>query len=414
MSALRLCCFGILLAVLQARPTPAAAEAAKPTAKLDPNRREWSVVPAFTADSDRGYGFGALGMLVRFGQGYDPYRWRSKLLVYMTVKPTPDGGAELAYHDHRFKLDMPGLHGGRLRLNVDLRFARFSTSGYYGFGNAAPARKDPGRFHQYIRTFPQLRAQAQVKVTPRIRLLAGAVFTYNVITPYEGSQLERDLAGDDAETRALLRGTDDHLLAEVTLGWAYDSRDHEFTPSRGAFHDITWRAAPGTSTAGDVYGGLNITSRFYVTLLEDRLIAACRLMLDVLVGHPPFYELAWRGGYEPQEGIGGMYGVRGVPLHRYHGKVKAFANLELRARLWPFKLFGQRFRLGGVVFIDGGRVWTELTGNERLDGRDVGIKFGVGAGPRLQWGETFVIRMDVAWSPDAQPIGFYLEHRHIF
>ena len=65
--------------------------------------------------------------------------------------------------------------------------------------------------------------------------------------------------------------------------------------------------------------------------------------------------------------------------------------------------------------LDVGRVWTELPpGNRRFDGDGPGLKLGVGAGPRLQWGETFLIRIDLAWSPDADPIGVYFDVSHVF
>jgi outer membrane protein assembly factor BamA len=400
-------------ALLLLEMVPSRAVAEEPP---DPDRYEWSVVPAFSADSDRGYGFGVLGVLARFKPGYDPYRWRGRALIYMTVKPSPDGGAELPYHDYILNMDLPGLSQGRLRLNLTLSFGRFTTSGYYGFGNAAPAREDPGRYHQYDRIFPQVRVQARMKLLPRLSFLSGLAVTYNRINLYEGSQLEEDIASKDAAIRELLRGVDDHGLAELTVGWVYDTRDHEYVPSSGMFHDITWRFVPGTTTVGGelAYGGLNLTTRFYLTLIRDRLIAAFRLLADLMVGQPPFYELAWIGGIEYTTAIGGVYAVRGVPVHRYHGKVKVLGNFELRARFWRFTLFGQRFRLGAAGFFDAGRVWTEILGNRGFDGGGLGLKYGVGGGPRLQWGETFVIRADVAWSPDAVPIGFYLETRNIF
>jgi len=44
----------------------------------------------------------------------------------------------------------------------------------------------------------------------------------------------------------------------------------------------------------------------------------------------------------------------------------------------------------------------------------VGIKYGVGGGVRIQWGETVMIRIDMAWSPDADPIGVYFDIGHVF
>jgi hypothetical protein len=38
----------------------------------------------------------------------------------------------------------------------------------------------------------------------------------------------------------------------------------------------------------------------------------------------------------------------------------------------------------------------------------------VGGGLRLQSGDAFVLRGDVAWSPDARPIGAYFAVGHTF
>jgi hypothetical protein len=39
---------------------------------------------------------------------------------------------------------------------------------------------------------------------------------------------------------------------------------------------------------------------------------------------------------------------------------------------------------------------------------------GIGGGLRLQKGRTFVLRADLAWSPDARPIGGYFLAGNIF
>jgi hypothetical protein len=37
-----------------------------------------------------------------------------------------------------------------------------------------------------------------------------------------------------------------------------------------------------------------------------------------------------------------------------------------------------------------------------------------GGGLRIKWGEAFLVRADVAWSPDADPIGLYFNVNHVF
>jgi hypothetical protein len=137
---------------------------------------------------------------------------------------------------------------------------------------------------------------------------------------------------------------------------------------------------------------------------------------DLLVGDPPFYELA---KYDDTSALGGAKGVRGVPAYRYHGKLKVFGNVELRSRLVDFSLFSQRNSFGLVAFADGGRLLADYPYDSELDGvpqadEGLGLKFGLGGGLRLYGGRSFVVRADVAWSPDARPVGGYLGAGEVF
>jgi Omp85 superfamily domain len=64
--------------------------------------------------------------------------------------------------------------------------------------------------------------------------------------------------------------------------------------------------------------------------------------------------------------------------------------------------------VGAAAFFDGGRVWADTTPQPALDGSSLGLKYGVGTGFRLMSGKAFVLRGDIAWSPDATPIGGYV------
>ena len=137
----------------------------------------------------------------------------------------------------------------------------------------------------------------------------------------------------------------------------------------------------------------------------ERLVLAARLVGDILLGDPPIYELA---RFEETSALGGAKFVRGVPTNRYYGKRKVLGNLELRSRLARFRLCRGQYELGLTGFVDGGRVWADISRRPDLDGTGLALKYGVGGGIRMQKGETFVLRADVAWSPDARPIGAYL------
>jgi outer membrane protein assembly factor BamA len=195
------------------------------------------------------------------------------------------------------------------------------------------------------------------------------------------------------------------LLLEGLL--LYDTRDSETVPERGQMHQARLRISP--ALAGDAmpysYQQLNLSARFYVPAFAKRLVFAARFVGDMQFDHPPFYELA---RYDDTFALGGLNGVRGVPGQRYYGKIKVFANLEVRGQLLKFTWFKKALTLGAALFYDAGRAWADWGSNPELDGRGLGIKYGTGGGIRLQQGKTFVVRADIAWSPDARPLGGYV------
>ena len=219
-------------------------------------------------------------------------------------------------------------------------------------------------------------------------------------------------ADPDPTVRRLLGQDARHgVLLFETLA-LYDSRDDEIATEHGQFHQIKFRLSPRLNNEVPYsYQQLNLTSRFFYSAIPDRLVLAARLMADVLFGEPPFYELA---RYDDTYALGGVNGVRGVPGQRYYGKVKVFGNVEARTRVGSFSLRGKRMLFGVAAFADAGRAWAELASHPELDGTGLGLKYGFGAGIRLQEGKTFVVRGDIAWSPDARPIGGYVNAGQMF
>jgi hemolysin activation/secretion protein len=165
------------------------------------------------------------------------------------------------------------------------------------------------------------------------------------------------------------------------------------------------RLSPGgTHSFPYRYGQTNFIARFYVTPGQGPVTVGLRVVGDAQFGHPPFYEMA---RYEDTFALGGAKGVRGVPAQRYYGRIKFFANLEGRCDLTSFRFLGKTATLIGAAFFDAGRVFSDWPPNTSLDGSGLGLKYGMGAGLRLLQGKAFVVRGDIAWSPDARPIGGY-------
>ena len=378
----------------------------------DPGRMEWALLPAIGYNSDIGFRFGLLTILTKFNPAYSPYRWLIEARFVMSTKKGPDGW-ELPVHDHFFSATVPGLLRGRLRLRVDVGFEKNIIAPWYGLGNDSSAN-DGGyaRRFQYKFQSPYGEISARVGLWHALEVLACVRYNHWRIDFWRGepSQLELDIAASENSTGERLFGYRPHSKLELVMGLLFDSRDDEVSPSTGGFYEVSLRGAPGALTrAAHNFGGVNLSASHFIPLRKRWLVLGLRLVGDVLFGDVSYYELHKMKGVLAFYALGGEDGVRGVPAGRYAGKAKVVGNMELRSVLWRFCIKSHRFALGAVVFFDAGRVWYHTTSGTDLDGDGLGGKFGVGGGPQILWGKSVVIRLDVAYSPDATPLGIYLE-----
>jgi hypothetical protein len=409
-----------------------------------PDRIEVGALPAVSYDTDLGLGFGLIASVARFSPGYRPYRWRLELLLSANAKRAPGKGVEVPFHDDYLNMDFPGLAGDRLRITARVGFRKFANTGYYGFGNGSVAETpwegiDPDtdlkayqaarRYHYFDHIYPLLLFNARIKLWDRstvqqrrrVEALVGLNTTYNIIRPYPGSLLEQDIAAaqeDTADGRALaglLKGTDPHALLVLSAGALFDTRDHEYTPTRGTFTELSVRGSPGVQL-GLRYAAVTVNSAWYRGLVGEYLSVAFRGVVDVIGGDAPLYELTRFGALMPRDGPGGGWSLRGVPRQRYAGKIKLIQNLELRSIFWKFQIRKSRFAVGAVAFLDAARIWADWTrtelGGQGIDGGT--FKLGTGGGLRVRWGETFLVRFDAAYSPTDRSNGFYVDVGHVF
>jgi outer membrane protein assembly factor BamA len=405
------------LALLLTLGNGSAAFAQEPEQSDEPeaSRLEPAVLPALSADSDVGFGFGAFTQFTRFEPERSPYAWRLQVQGQMSVKRGPEG-AEFPIHDHYVDLDHPQLFGKNVRVYGRLGYEKNIIAGWYGLGNAATSN-DQGidRRFQFRRAQPILRLKARFPLLGALSTFVALKGRYVTTGTYAGSKLAEDIAASENGSGERLFGLGDHALVELQSGLIWDSRDDETSPQRGSFHEASWRASPGALTGADHdYMAYNVSTRTYVALAGEALVFAFRLTGDLQTGNVPFYLLGLADGLDSVDALGGKKGVRGVPSRRYNGKVKVFGNAELRSTFHEFSIAGDRFALGASAFFDAGRVWYELESRPELDGRGLGLHYGVGGGPQVLWGEALVIRLDAAYSPDADPIGFYLEADRAF
>ncbi len=378
---------------------------ASPT--LDPHRLEIGAIPILSANSDEGYGLGLAVSFARFRPSAHPYLWRARGIVYLTLRQGVDDRLEVPVQDHGVDLDLPELGGTPYRLGVRAGYRRKIVQ-YSGLGGRKLTQRPPGR-EGVRRYFQYNRAEAYLETRHRLPLggrFFGALdleghFWWPEVLP--DSKLADDLAGRadvDAEyvSRAL-HGTRRHLQLKAGLALQWDARDDEVSPASGMFHDLSVFAAGGMAGETFTYFGAQGAARFYVPLLGPRLVLALRARADLRWGAPPVYDLLVLG----QETL-----LRGIPNGLLNGRASVLGTAELRSMFLPFRVLGQRLTLGAVAFADAGALWADaLDPQPALDPapRDA-LNVGVGGGLRLLWGRSFVLRFDVAWSPDG--VGYYV------
>lgn len=383
------------------------------SSKISEPKNDFGAVPLVGGDSDIGFGGGELSSFTRLAPGHEPYVWHIESGALITFRPT-EGHLQVPYQDYYFKLVVPQLFGDVLRLEVRPSYTRETTQRYYGIGNASVAPDAsgaaPSEQFEYGRMHPTLLVRARLKLVPWLFVEVGNSFTYNRLDIAPGTKLAQDLA--DPNLAKFFGPTTPHAVDFFEYALIVDTRDDETNPRRGMNHQVKLRLSPGGSGIFLYrYAQTNAILRFYANPAHGRFTFGVRLVGDAQFGDPPFYELA---RYEDTFALGGANGVRGVPAQRYYGRVKAFGNFETRVDVTKLEIFGKKCTLDMAVFFDAGRVWSDWNADPVLDGSGPGLKYGVGGGLRLTQGKAFVVRGDIAWSPDATPIGGYFTAGHIF
>jgi hypothetical protein len=371
-------------------------------------------IPIFSYSTDEGFGFGAIATLTQFGEGQKyPYVYELNAQIFLSTK-----GVQSDY----VTLDLPEVFGPLYRLQVGLAFSRQLYSQYYGVGNASvyvPAfdtcDTEPTqgstqctgnpvfrglRYYRFDELdLPSFRISLQRSLGGPWRIFGGYRFRYTriqVLYPpdQQGTTQSKLLTDARAGLLSGYNGQGDPSqpfwlrYGEIAFGAAYDSRDNEFAPVKGMFHDLsarTWLHALGGQFDG---WGMNLTLRFYAPVIPcyPGLVFALRLMGDVMDGEVPFYMLASTGGLIALDDVlGGSDSIRGLLRNRFQGNVKVLGNAELRwrfVRVWELEF-------EAAAGLDAGRVWYQLG---RSDGG--GLKLGSAVGLRIAWSHHFVIRFD--------------------
>jgi hypothetical protein len=421
LSGAALCASGIALgplaataradSALNSNEKPANGPASQPAAI----KNDFTIVPVAGGSTDIGVGAGFFSAFTRDKRGFVPYVWNLETAGFVSFALS-DHKLIVPYTDDYALLTVTRFLHRPVELKVLADFTDESTLYYYGMGDRSSASPPPGqtsRYFRYGRLHPLFDTSITFKILDHFAGQLGVRYSVSNLAVDSGSKLADDARNGSPEVKKLigpLSGIQSTAL--FIFGSRFDTRDNAVSPRAGTFDEAALKVSPG-GAAGFPYRYAQATGivRGYAPLGRTRITLAGRIVGDVLLGSPPFYELA---RFDDTYAVGGSNGVRGVPAQRYYGKAKLFGNVEARMPLFDFHLGAKKMTVGMAAFFDAGRVWADTSPHPELDGTGVGIKFGTGAGVRLSSGTAFVLRADVAWSPDATPIGGYVSAGEIF
>jgi hypothetical protein len=419
------------LSLLGAGPANADDGDSPPPRPLQPRRYELAGFPIIGGSTDIGVQFGVALTWTRFYEQILPYDWNVDLLLSASLKDI--AGVQLVQQSHVLRLDAPNLFGGRVRIDTRASFQRTINAGYYGLGDASAAPLPPSdvssdcatRWYQYTQEEGRVRSIGRVHTsTVGFDIAIGANLRVETPSVYSASdslcsRLEQDVAAQPIGGPPAVVGSQPAVLGGLSAGVMIDTRDSEFVTRRGIYYQVAVGTTVG-SAEGVAYGETSAVLAHYAPL-GGPFVFASRVVASFQFGRVPFYDLQQGGNFEPQYLFGSENGVRGVPQGRYAGPVKMLTNLEIRSTPFPrFNLLGQRFRIGTTTFFDAGRVWDQYSAISRADGTSLRLKFGLGGGLFLQWGEAAIFRIEAAYSPDAVsenpklPIGLYVSDGLMF
>jgi hypothetical protein len=381
---------------------------------LDESEGRWGVglVPRLVYNSDFGLGLGVRGSLFWYRWGQKPYKTSISFQLYATTK---------LVQEHYVRIDAIEAFNLPMRILAEVGYFQSITQNYCGTGNTvtcdpSDARREAARLglgvvdtERFVDRFYKLRYIAPyAKATTALRIARLpdplSVFVGHRATYYQPGDLVDENNDQRPDFFAYPGSLFDRTfsdgqvgLASVsTVGVMLDGRDEEPAPRRGYLVEASVRGAHPLMLSRFSYFGGTLIARSYVPLWGRDLVLASRYVLDVMVGDPPIPELFLVGGLQETVAYGGQDMGRGIRVQRYMGRVKTVMQQEVRWELPTITLFEQRIRPGLAAFLDVGRV-----GDDIFDPAPIlPLHMGYGVSVRMAWNDNFIMRLDLAISPD--------------
>lgn len=377
-------------------------------------REGWAanVLPVAGYDSDYGFMAGGFLDLNDYGGLYPNYRHRfcAEVLVY-----SRHASYYMLQYDSKYLI--PGL-----RTQAKIYFDNDPLHGFYGFnGNAQKfdsrlhLNHDDGvAYYSFDRKYLNAMFEVGGDFSEHFSWTARAAYWKYWLheLDWKGYDHSFSLLRDYKAAGLIEPGeSSGGSVLELKAGLKYDTRDMEAAPTRGIFADVNLDAAPDVFGTGYDYLKLSARMRQYMSLGTERLVFAYSLAWQgTIAGNPAFYSQPYIVHFKPTDGLGGATTLRGVLLSRLTGNDYAWSNVELRARVADFGLWGRRIFVVANPFFDAGMITRPFRAERHaaMLGTDSGTLFADSRSMHMAWGIGSQIVIDYNFIPSLV-VGFPLD-----
>ncbi|MCS7189728.1 MAG: outer membrane protein assembly factor [Bacteroidia bacterium] len=232
------------------------------------------------------------------------------------------------------------------------------------------------------------------------------------------TRLDEEVA-DGTWTQLSLTGYEESRRWWVSsiLAWAvmYDTRDLEPDPTHGVFLEYSHELqAPWLGGDFRQNKFMVQTVGFYTPLRWGRWgrltlagLAAFGYIWGSRINFIELYDISSQAEAGGILVLGGARSVRGFRESRFVAPAVAQVNLELRTHLYGFRLLRQDWIIGTVTFYDMGSIWDNL---RQIKSSTQGWIGAPGAGLRLAWNQSTILRWDIARSREGTQTFFAFQH----
>lgn len=276
--------------------------------------------------------------------------------------------------------------GSNVRSRIEVDFDRLAEDNFFGIGNSTTFEEERWEAdYYYFKSISiggdyQMRKPVYHSDNSQLDLIAGLGLEYQI--PYV-------LLENSAFNEVMPNGSEGGFIGYLNAGFVWENRDSEFDPGRGNRAAFEFVLAPSW-TSEYALATYRLDLRQYVRFFNVITLAA-RIAGRHSAGNTPYWRLPT---------LGDDYTLRGYPLNRFKGNSSISCNLELRT--WVLKFSEYDIKLGGQLFTDTGRVFTEEDdwGDFFSDYKQT---FGIG-GAMSVFSPDLILRGDIGFSEDVSRI----------